>query len=452
MGLGALTIYGVGDMLGAGVYAAIGKWAGVMGNALWLAFAAAMIGALLTGLSYASLGSRYPRAAGASFITHRAFGMPFLSFLVGLAVAASGLTSFATQSRAFSGYFLGMFGVSQPGVKSALPEASFGVWLAVVLGFILLLTLINFWGMKEATWINIFCTAVEVIGLAIVIWVGARFWGGINYLETPRAPDSASANGLGLSLIVQGAALTFYSFVGFEDMINVSEEVKNPERNFPRAVLMALAVVTLIYIAIAITVVSVVPYAKLATSSEPLVDVVRTAAPGFPIAIFSFIALFAIANTGLLNYIMSSRLLYGMARMNMVPSWLGRVHPTRRTPHVAIGFLMVIVMMLAFAGDVGRLAYATTILLLLVFMLINVSLLRLQGRADEPKGQFEVPSFVPALGFAVCGAMLVSSFFDAERRASFSIALALLAGISVLYLIARPTNINEETLSSASDM
>jgi amino acid transporter len=104
MGLGALIIYGIGDMLGSGVYALIGKAAGIMGNAVWLAFAASMVAALLTGLSYASLGSRYPRAAGASFITHRAFGLPFLSYMVGLAVAASGLTSFATQSRTFAGY------------------------------------------------------------------------------------------------------------------------------------------------------------------------------------------------------------------------------------------------------------------------------------------------------------------------------------------------------------
>src|SRR4028118_1043623 len=121
MGLGALIIYGVGDMLGSGVYALIGKAAGIMGNAVWLAFATSMVAALLTGLSYASLGSRYPRAAGASFITHRAFGLPFLSFMVGLAVAASGLTSFATQSRAFSGYFLGLFGLSQPGTEGVLP-------------------------------------------------------------------------------------------------------------------------------------------------------------------------------------------------------------------------------------------------------------------------------------------------------------------------------------------
>jgi amino acid transporter len=447
MGLGALTIYGVGDMLGAGVYAAIGGWAATMGNALWAAFAAAMLGAVLTGLSYASLGSRYPRAAGASFITQRAFGMPFLSFTVGLAVAASGLTSFATQSRAFAGYFLGFFSLSLPGAKGATdPAASGALVLAIVVGFILFLTAVNLWGMRESVGFNILCTALEAAGLLIVIAVGVRFWGSVNLLEVPPLPDG-TATSLGFALLVQGAALTFYSFVGFEDMINVSEEVKDPRRNFPRAVLMALAIVTVVYIAVAITVVSVVPYQVLGASSKPLVEVVRTAAPGFPIAIFSFIALFAIANTGLLNYIMASRLLYGMARMGFVPRALGAVHPKRQTPHVAIGVLMLVVLALAFVGDVSSLSNATTILLLTVFIMVNASLLALQRKPGEEKGAFEIPSVVPMLGVVVCGGMLVSNFLDEKRRASLPIALAMLAGIAVLYFIARPKNISEETLS-----
>ncbi len=179
MGLGALIIYGVGDMLGSGIYALIVEAAGVMGNAVWLAFLASMIAALLTGLSYASLGSRHPRAAGVAFIAQRAFGQPFLSYLLGLAVVASGLTSMAAQSRAFSGYFLGLLGID---------AARSGPAIAVILGFIAVLTFINFWGMRESTWLNLLCTSVEVCGLFFVIAVGARFWGGeMNYLETQTA-------------------------------------------------------------------------------------------------------------------------------------------------------------------------------------------------------------------------------------------------------------------------
>lgn len=434
MGLWALIIYGVGDMLGSGIYALIGRAAGLMGSAIWIAFLVSMVAALLTGLSYASLGSRYPRAAGAAYITLRAFNVPFLSFVLGLAVIASGLTSMATQSRAFAGYFLGLVG------------ADAGMTLAVVLGFILVLTFVNFWGMREATWLNVLCTGVEVTGLFIVIAVGMRFWGGgVNYLEVPPA-----ANGtLGLitpTLIFQGAVLTFYSFVGFEDMINVTEEVKDPRHTFPRGVMGALAITTVIYLAVAVTAVSVIPHQVLAASKQPLVDVVKAAAPAFPAALFSLIALFAITNTGLLNYIMGSRMIYGMARHGLLPQPLGTIHPVRRTPHIAILVLMVIVLTLAFVGDIKDLASATSALLLVVFIAVNAALIVLKRRPGEAPGAFEVPAIIPAGGILVCATLL----WFAPEKAKY-IAVALLTGIALVYLVVRPKGLTEETLAEIEE-
>jgi basic amino acid/polyamine antiporter, APA family len=233
--------------------------------------------------------------------------------------------------------------------------------------------------------------------------------------------------------------LTFYSFVGFEDMINVSEEVKNPRRNFPIAVVVALAITTVLYLAISVTAVSVLPFAELGASRQPLVDVVVRAAPGFPRAAFSFIALFAIVNTGLLNYIMGSRVVYGMARQGFVPRVLGRVHPTRRTPHIAILTLMVIVTALALSGDVGRLASATSALLLAVFIVVNAGLIVLQRRRDEPKGAFEIPMLVPAAGIVVCAILL--TFADPKALLTAGI---LLAGIALLYFVMRPKDVLAE--------
>lgn len=419
MGLAALVIYGVGDMLGSGIYALIGKAAGVMGNTIWLGFLVSMAAALLTGLSYASLGSRYPRAAGAAYVTQRAFRRSFLSYVIGLAVVASGLTSFATQCRAFAGYFEGLLGVN------IAPEAT-------ILVFITVLSFINFWGMREATWLNVVCTTIEIAGLAIVVLVGLRFWGGINYLETPLTATGA-AEALGVPLILQGAVLTFYSFVGFEDMINVVEEVKEPRRVFPRAVVLALAITTVIYIAVSITAVSVLPHAELATSEQPLVDVVRRAAPWFPPIVFSFISLFAITNTALLNYIMGSRMVYGMARQGLVPRALGRVHPVRHTPHVAVLALMAVVIVLAFVGDISSLARATSVLLLCVFIVVNGALIVLKMRPSEPRGALEIPMLAPLGGILVCAALLAHATADALR-----IAIWLLLGIAVLYAVMRP--------------
>lgn len=431
MGLGALVVYGVGDMLGSGIYALMGKAAGQMGNAIWLAFVASMLAAVLTGLSYASLGSRYPRAAGAAYVTHRAYGLAFLSYMVGLAVMASGITSMATQSRAFTGYFERLAGQTP-------------AWVVILL-FIGGLTLVNFWGMRESNWLNIVCTTIEVSGIAIIIVVGLRAWGSVNYLETP--PTAAGApTALGLPLVLQGAALTFFSFIGFEDMINVVEEVKDPRRNFPRAVMIALATVTVIYIAAAVSAVSVVPHAELAASKEPLVEVVRRAAPAFPTLLFTGISLFAITNTALLNYIMGSRLAYGMARQGLLPAVLGTIHPVRRTPHIAIFVLMLLALALALSVDLSNLARATSSLLLFVFMIVNGALIVLQRRPSEPKGQFEVPSLIPLLGILVCGALLVN-----QPPEALQIAGLLLVGIALLYFVLRPRAISEETLAEIDD-
>lgn len=387
MGLWSLAFYGVGDMLGAGIYGLVGKAAGQMGNAIWAAFLTSMLAAMLTGLSYASLGSRHPKAAGAAYVVHRAFKIPFLSYLLGLAVMASGLTSMATASRVFAGYF--------QSVAVNLPIE------VIVIGFIGALTIINFWGIRESIALNLVCTLVEVLGLIVIIVVGMRYWGSVNYFETPVNPVTG-LSGLTSSMVLQGAVLTFFSFIGFEDMLNVTEEVHEPEKTFPRAVVLALLITTGIYMAISITAISVVPHAVLAQSKQPLVDVVATAAPWFPPIVYSLVAMFAVTNTALLNYVMGSRLVYGMARQGLMPRLLGRVHPTRRTPHYAIFCLMTIVLILALSGDISVLAKSTSLLLLCSFVVVNLSLIVLKRRKSEPKGLFEVPMFVPIGGVIIC--------------------------------------------------
>lgn len=431
MGLFALLAYGVGDMLGSGIYALIGKAAGMMGSAVWLAFMVSMVAALLTALSYASLGSRYPRAAGAAYVTHRAFGRPFLSYTIGLGVLASGVTSMATQSRAFSDYLSGLV----PGLPAPV----------TILGFIAVLSFVNFWGIRESTWLNIVCTAVEVSGLVIIIAVGMRYWGGVDYLQTPLAPSGMERLPISASLVLQGAVLTFYSFIGFEDMINVVEEVKQPRQTFPRAVMLAMVAVTLIYVAVSVTAVSVVPAAELSASKQPLVDVVRRACPSFPTELFAAIALFAITNTALLNYIMGSRLLYGMACQGLVPARLGDVHPRRRTPHVAIACIMALVCVLALSANIAPLAKATSCLLLTVFVVVNASLLVLKRRPGEPDGAFEVPAVVPAGGIAISVALLA----HAQPR-ELLLASVLVAGIVLLYAVVRPRGVTEDTFAEGS--
>ena len=440
MGLFALVVYGVGDMVGSGIYGTVGKAAAQTGNAVWLAFLVAMVAALLTGLSYASIASRYPRAAGAAYVTHRAFHLPFLSYVVGLAVTASGLTSMATNTNIFAGNLAPFVG---------LKEAP---WL-VALGFLLLMTGLNFWGIRESMWVNLLFTAIEVGGLLFIVAVGARYWGGdVNYFETPPRPDGSA--GLTAAGLLSGSVLAFFAFLGFEDMLNISEEVKDPRRTMPRGMIIALVCVALLYVSVSVTAVSVVPYKELAAAGAPLAAITAKAAPWLPRWVYPALTMFAAANTMLINYIMGSRLLYGMARQGLMPAALGRVHARRKTPHVAILALLIVVTVLALAGAVTDLAAATALLLLCCFVVVNGALVVLKRRAGEPPGGFEVPLAVPVLGAVVCGALVVARLTTRNSQGALEwkaplIAAGLLAVIVVLYAVRRPKNVTEETLAEA---
>lgn len=424
IGLIALTLFGVGDILGAGVYGLIGKAAGEMGNAVWLAFLVSMIAAGLTGLSYASLGSRFPRAGGAAYVTLRAYRQPFLSYVVGLAVLASGLTSMATAARVFGGYLSGMMPAWPP--------------LLIAIAFSVLIASVVFRGIRESLIANGVCTLIEVSGLFLVIVVGLPYIGNVNYLDATSATNLSGD--ITLSLALTGAVLTFYSFVGFEDMLNVAEEVKEPHRTLPRALLMALLIASAIYMTISLVAVSVLTPAVLGASTQPLVDVVAKAAPWFPASAFSFIALFAVANTALLNFVMGSRLLYGMAGQGLVPKILASVHAKRRTPHRAILAVWGIFFLLILGGDISSLARSTSVLLLCCFVLVNGALVVLKMR-EKSTGHFDVPIFVPMLGAVVCLAMLSQAKAPEAMTAGM-----ILTGIVALYFIVRPSREAIETL------
>lgn len=417
-----MALYGLGSMLGAGIYGLMGKAAGQVGNAVWLAFVVALVAALLTALSYASLGSRHPRAAGAAYVTQRAYGFPLLSFLVGLALVCSGLTSIATQSQVFAANFIALFGLE------SLPVS----WLA--LGFLLVLTGIAFRGIRESMWVNVLCTLIEAGGLILVVAVGVSYWGSVDYFETPAGLGGDHA----FLLVMQGAVLAFFAFIGFEDMYNVAEEVREPERTLPLGLILAVAIAAVLYIAVAITAVSVVPWPELAEAPGPITEVVARAAPLIPPVVFTAITLFAVTNTALVNYVTASRLIYGMARQGLLPPALGNVHAGRRTPHLAIAALFLVLAPLALLGTIAELAAATVLLLLLVFTVVNGALFVLKRRRNEKPGRFEVPLFVPALGAVVCLILIVVRVSTGDWRAP-ALAGALLLGCLGIYALMRRT-------------
>ncbi len=438
LGRWQVLFYGLGSMLGAGIYALVGRAAESLGNAVWLAFLAAMIAALLTGLSYACVGGRYAKAGGAAYVTQRALGKPAISYMVGLAVMMSGLTSMATGSQAIAENLEKALGFTLP-IK------------LVAIGLVFLVGCVIFRGMRESMWLNILCTVIEASGLLFIIFVGVKYWGSVNYLETPG--DSAAGGGIGsgitLALVLQGAVLMFFSFIGFEDILNVSEEVKEPKKDIPFGLIGAMVLATLIYMAVAITAVSVLPWKELAASKTPLMEVAHRAAPWFKgiDSVYLGITIFAIGNTALLNYLMGSRLLYGMSRQGLLPRALGKLHATRKTPHLAILVLFGIVSALILSGGVKPLAEATVLLLLMVFTLVNISLVILKRRPSEPSDGFDVPPLVPILGAIVCALLIVvrvqAAFTDPKPGSATAplIALAIFAVSFVLYRLMKPKDV-----------
>lgn len=435
LGRWQVLFYGLGSMLGAGIYALVGRAAETLGNAVWLAFLAAMVAALLTGLSYACVGGRYAKAGGAAYVTSRALGRPAISYMVGIAVMMSGLTSMATGAQAIAENLEKAFGTALP-IKL----------VAIALVFLVGCTIYR--GMKESMWANIICTVVETAGLLFIIGVGVKFWGTVDYLETP-ADLSGVGSGITLALVLQGAVLMFFSFIGFEDILNVSEEVKNPKRDIPFGLIGAMILATLIYMAVAITAVSVLPWQELAASKTPLMEVARRAAPWFGgiDRVYLGVTIFAIGNTALLNYLMGSRLLYGMSRQGLLPAVLGKLHPRRRTPHMAIVVLFGIVTLLILSGGVKPLAEATVLLLLSVFTLVNISLVVLKRREGEPTDGFDVPLLVPILGALVCALLVVVRVYSAftegkpETQIAPLIAVGIFAASFVLFFLLKPKQV-----------
>jgi basic amino acid/polyamine antiporter, APA family len=379
-GLPALVIYGVGDILGAGIYALIGKIAGISGTLVWASFITAMVVAAFTALSYAELGSRFPQSGGVAYFVHKTFHNHFLSTLVGWIMFCTCLVSMATGANAFAGYFYAF----APNVPT---------WLVIVALFSAL-AFVNFRGMEESSALNIVCTSIEASGLVVVILVASLFVFGGG--EATNATSIVAAPTPSWIAIFQGASLAFYAFIGFEDIVNVAEEVKNPERNVPRAILLSLGIAGIIYILVSWLATQVISPVELAKSSAPLLDVVSKAQPNFPRIVFTFIPLFAILNTGLLNFVTASRLLYGMSREGLIPSWFGKLHVRRATPHRAMLVILPIAIFLALSGTLQFLAGTTATLLLAMFFLVNLSLLIIKRREPRSSG-FQVPLILPAL-------------------------------------------------------
>ena len=409
-----LLLFIIGDMLGTGIYVRVGAVAGEVGGAVWVSFLVAFMLAALTAFAYAELVTKYPGAAGAALYANRAFRSPFFSFMVAFVVVCSGLASAGAAARAFGGDYLAQF--------ISLPT------LLVAILFVTVLSAINFIGISESFKTNLVLTLVELSGLLLIILIGAlALFGGT---AEPARPLEFNSDALVPLAVLTGASVAFYALIGFEDSVNVVEETENPTRTFPRALFGGIAITGVVYLLVAFTATMIVDPGRLAgEESAPLRLVLIEGPLAFPPQLFSVIALVAITNTALANLIMSSRVLYGMAREGVMPTIFATVHRGRHTPWVAIVFIALIMFGLVTTGGVSELANTTVVLLLLVFIVVNIAVLVLRrDRVDHD--HFRAPVVIPILAIGTIVILLVQQ----EAAIFLRAGILVLVGLA-LYLV-----------------
>lgn len=372
-----LILYGLGNILGAGIYVLVGKVAGEAGYGAVLAFLVAMVVAALTAFSYMEFAARYPVSAGVSVYAHKAFRQRWLSLGLGIVTVMSGVASAAALSQGFAGYL---------NTIVSIPTGIASVGLLVVLG------LIAIRGIGESAWFAAGLTLLEIAGLALVIWAGKDALAAADYGRLFSIDPT-----VGLAGLAAGAFLAFYAFIGFEDMVNVVEEVKRPRRNMPLAILVSLLVATALYLLVAVVALGVVGPAELAASNAPLALVYERAGFANPV-VLTTIGMIAAINGVIVQIIMGSRILYGLSRQGWIHERFSDVHTTMQTPVKATLLVVGVMIIGTLLLPLVSLAQFTSLLVLTIFAVVNTGLVVVKLRQAMPRPDVNVPLVIPIAG------------------------------------------------------
>lgn len=387
LSLPLITLYGLGTILGAGIYVLVGKIAGIAGMYTPIAFLIAAAVAALTGFTYAELSSRYPLSGGEAIYIEQGLGIRPLSVIVGLLIVFAGLVSAATIARGFVGYL---------SVFVALPATP------VIVAVVLILGALAAWGILESAWVAAAVTVIEIAGLLLVIGVASPSLADLPVRWPELLPPADAAVWSGIML---GAFLAFYAFIGFEDMVNVAEEVHDPERNLPRAILISLTLATALYLLVALVAVLSLPPEQLADSAAPLALIYQHST-GQPPTIIGIISLCAVANGALIQIIMAARMLYGMSVAGWIPTVFAQISTRTGTPVIATACATGGVLIMALALPLVALAKLTSTVVLVVFALINLALIRIKRRDPAPPDAQIYACWIPWGGLLLSVALL----------------------------------------------
>ena len=378
-----LLLYGVGTMVGAGIYVLVGKIAGTSGYLAPWSFLLAAILAGFTGLSYSELSSNYPFSAGEAHYIDKAFRKKWLATLTGGMVVLSGVVSAGVLINGFEGYFDFFFDMPS--------------W-AVICGVLILMTLIAIVGIDFSVNTIVIITLLEIVGLVFVILM-SKSDTSLPLSDLMKEMTDFKLDSFGPMFI--GAFLAFYAYIGFEDLVNISEEAKDPARSMRIAILGSLAISTILYILVSVASLSLMTPADLAASDAPFADLLASRGPGYQ-GFISVIGLVAIINGALVQLIMASRVIFGLARSGKLPSVLGTVNKKFNTPVYATLLIAGIILLLALSFDLVYMAVFASFVLILVFALVNLAAVRLKSQLSGP-----YPTWVNWAGFFLCLLFLV---------------------------------------------
>jgi APA family basic amino acid/polyamine antiporter len=387
LNLWEVTLMGVGVILGAGIYVVIGEAAGLSGNALWLSFIFASVVASFTGLSYAELSSRFPHAGAEYVYVKQSFG-DVLAWLVSWFIIVGSSIGVATVSLGFSNYFSALF------TTPILPTA---------IVMLLLCTIILIAGVKETAFFTIIFMIIEAVGLIIIIAIGLPFIGSVDYLALSE----------GIRGVIQAGVLIFFGYIGFEGIARLAEETEDAAKNMPKAIILSIAITTVIYLLVGIAAVSIVGWEQLSQAQAPLAFVAEQVLGGESFLILTIIVLFSTFNTALATLLSGSRVIYGIAKEKVIPSFFSKVLRRTKTPWVAIGSVVGLSMVFLLIGDIQVVANLTNFTIFAIFISVNASVIYLRYRDPIDHG-FHVPGSIgklpilPVLGIISSGFMIVN--------------------------------------------
>lgn len=396
LSLPMIVLYGLGTIIGAGIYVLIGEVIAIAGYLTPVAFLVASIIATFSAFAYAELSSRFPLSAGEAVYVEHAFSLRAYSISIGLLMVFIGVIASATLVKGFIGYFDYIIPIDE--------RISIGL-LVLILGGIAI------WGISQSAWLAVISTLIEVAGLLIIIWVTRD-----NLVETPVLLEQALSqfSGDGWSNIIAGAFIAFFAFLGFEDIVNVAEEVKEPSRNLPLAVIISLIISALLYITISVSTITTVSPVELAGHSAPLALVYERAAGESPMFIVA-ISIAAIINGTLVMMVMATRILYGMSRQQWLPAKLSSVNTTTKTPVFTTILITLLILVFALWLPVAALATTTSLFTLLVFFSVNLSLLVIKLRDKKNNKRLEgihcYPIWIPIAGMLSSAAFILTQIY-----------------------------------------